>query len=376
MYQDRSTFSGSQSRYTGTQSTSNTRAPSQTWERTFGSNSMGSHTGSHTGSQTGEWSRGILHADIFEETKEWARKLKLFGTEWRVCFPCLLCSQPASRIPEDVRGEHSIALVRDRKTGEWMRRYSRDPKPGESELWQSLVPRACEDHKTQVIEAIKSRNDQGVAECGQFKGDPRDRLEGSVYIFDGYKSVNEYIYGQQQNQFDASVTYSSDLSSYDREDNQSTGTRDIRQIADVLRVVGQKGWGFYKRWRADQSSGESITREEILQLPALEVDPQVLNPKGHHEYKCLFCGNPSHSNSREDGSSFAVWLRMRDSGNWKRPYVPQGKVKEESLAFHLCLDHREYYAGREPDFEDGETRIAIYLRPSAYDVYVLRISDA
>lgn len=122
-----------------------------------------------------------------------------------------------------------------------------------------------------------------------------------------------------------SVTYSSDLSSYERGDSQSTSTRDARQIADVLRAVGQKGWEFYKRWRVDQCSGESITREEILQLPALEVDLQVLNLKGHHEYKCLFCGNPSHSNSREDGSSFAVWLRMRDSGNWKRPLRPTGQ---------------------------------------------------
>lgn len=152
--------------------------------------------------------------------------------------------------------------------------------------------------------------------------------------------------------------------------------REAGEIVDNFTDAVQKGWEFYKRWRVDQCSGESITREEILQLQALEVDPQVLNPKGHHEYKCLFCGNPSHSNSREDGSSFAVWLRMRDSGNWKRPYVPQGKAKEESLAFHLCLDHRDYYAGREPDFEDRETRIAIHLRPSAYDVYVLRISDA
>jgi hypothetical protein len=150
---------------------------------------------------------------------------------------------------------------------------------------------------------------------------------------------------------------------------------EVGQIVDIPTDAVQKGCELYKRWRANQCSGEPITREEILQPQALEVDPQVLNPKGHYEYKCLFCGNPSHSISREDGSSFAVWLRMRDSGNWKRPYVPQGKAKEESLGFHLCLDHREYYAGREPDFEDRETRIAIYLRPSAYDVYVLRISD-
>jgi hypothetical protein len=92
-----------------------------------------------------------------------------------------------------------------------------------------------------VIEVIKSRNDSGVAECDQFKGDLRDRLEGSVYIFTGCQSVNEYIYGQRQNQYDTSVTHSSDLSSYERGDSQSTSTRDARQIAYVLRAVGQKG---------------------------------------------------------------------------------------------------------------------------------------
>ena len=311
MSQDQSTFSGSQSRYTGTQSTSNTQAPSQTWERTFGSNSMGSHTGS----QTGEWSRGILHADIFEETKEWAQKLKLFGTEKGVCFPCLLCSERSSRIPEHIRGEHSLALVQDRKTGEWMRRYSRDPKPGESELWQSLVPRACTNHQRIVSEAIMSKNNQGVAACGHFKGDSLELLEGSVYIFDGYKRVNEYIYGQRQNRFDMSVTYSSDLSSHERGDSQSTSTRDARQIADVLRAVGQKGWELYKVWRADQCSGRPITREGVLQLRALEIDPEVLTPIGHSDCRCLFCGNPSDSNLQKDGSRIAVWLRMHDSGD-------------------------------------------------------------
>lgn len=65
---------------------------------------------------------------------------------------------------------------------------------------------------------------------------------------------------------------------------------------------------------------------------------------------------------------------IRGTGN--APYVPQGKTKEESLAFNLCGDHRKYYAQEKLDIKDRETRIAIYLRPSAYDVYVLRISDA
>lgn len=370
MFQDQSTFSGSQSRYTGTQSqfTLETRASSQTSTNTARANSMDSHRAAHTGRSTKSHRD---HRD-FEEANKWLVDLEVFG-DTSARFPCLLCSQSAKRIPFDIRGMRSLALIWDLEEHRWKRRYAEHP-----DLRSSLVPRACDSHRQAVIKAIGSMEKQEWAVCGNLETFPWGPPWATVYIFENLVSMLNFTGGPQHGKYDASSTSPSE-SDYQTASFLSTSTYlgiEAGQIVEIPTDTVQKGCELYKRWRANQCSGEPITREEVLKLRALEIVPEVLDPIGHSDWKCLFCGKPSDSNSQKDRSRIAVWLRLHDSGDWRRPYVPQGKTKEESLAFHLCGDHRKYYAQEKLDIKDGETRIELYTRPSAYDVYALRISNA